>query len=97
MGAFKAPSLRNVGVTAPYMHDGSVPTLEAAVEHYAGAGRNIPEGPLAGDGRANPYKDPLITQIELTPGDKADLVAFLKTLTDRRVLTDKRFSDPFKR
>jgi cytochrome c peroxidase len=97
MGAFKAPSLRNVGVTAPYMHDGSVPTLEAAVEHYAGAGRLIPEGPLAGDGRANPYKDPLITQIELTPGDKADLVAFLKTLTDRRVLTDKRFSDPFKR
>ena len=97
MGAFKAPSLRNVGVTAPYMHDGSVPTLEAAVEHYAGAGRVIAEGPLAGDGRANPYKDPLITQIELTPGDKADLVAFLKTLTDRRVLTDKRFSDPFKR
>ncbi|MDA0170978.1 di-heme enzyme [Solirubrobacter taibaiensis] len=97
MGAFKAPSLRNVGVTAPYMHDGSVPTLEAAVEHYAGAGRNITDGPLAGDGRANPYKDPLITQIELTAGDKADLVAFLKTLTDRRVLTDKRFSDPFKR
>lgn len=97
MGAFKAPSLRNVGVTVPYMHDGSVPTLEAAVEHYAGAGRVIAEGPLAGDGRANPYKDPLITQIELTPGDKADLVAFLKTLTDRRVLTDKRFSDPFKR
>jgi len=97
MGAFKAPSLRNVGVTAPYMHDGSVPTLEAAVEHYAGAGRTITEGPLAGDGRANPYKDPLITQIDLTPGDKADLVAFLKTLTDRRMLTDKRFSDPFKR
>jgi cytochrome c peroxidase len=97
MGAFKAPSLRNVAVTAPYMHDGSVPTLEAAVDHYADGGRVIAEGPLAGDGRANPYKDPLISQIELTPGDKADLVAFLKALTDRRVLTDKRFSDPFNR
>lgn len=95
MGAFKAPSLRNVAVTAPYMHDGSVPTLEAAVEHYAGGGRVIADGPNAGDGRANPYKDPLISQIELGPGDKADLVAFLKALTDKQVLTDKRFSDPF--
>jgi len=97
MGAFKAPSLRNIAVTAPYMHDGSVPTLEAAVDHYAGGGRVIADGPFAGDGRANPYKDPLITAIELSPGDKADLVAFLKTLTDKRVLTDKRLSDPFKR
>lgn len=97
MGAFKAPSLRNIGVTAPYMHDGSVPTLEAAVDHYAGGGRVIADGPFAGDGRANPYKDPLITAIELSPGDKADLVAFLKTLTDKRVLTDKRLSDPFER
>lgn len=97
MGAFKAPSLRNVAVTAPYMHDGSVPTLEAAVDHYADGGRVIADGPLAGDGRANPYKDPLIAQIALSSRDKADLVAFLKTLTDRRALTDKRFSDPFGR
>ncbi|MBE2319387.1 di-heme enzyme [Solirubrobacter sp. CPCC 204708] len=96
MGAFKAPSLRNVEVTAPYMHDGSIPTLEAAVDHYANGGRLITDGPLAGDGRANPYKDPLISEIVLEPGDKADLVAFLKTLTDKRVLTDKRFSDPFR-
>jgi cytochrome c peroxidase len=97
MGAFKAPSLRNVAVTAPYMHDGSIPTLEAALDHYANSGRNITEGPYAGDGRANPYKDPLIPVIDLTEGDKADLVAFLKTLTDKRVLTDNRFSDPFQR
>lgn len=97
MGAFKAPSLRNVAVTAPYMHDGSVPTLAAAVDHYANGGRVITEGPNAGDGRANPYKDPLVSQIELTPGDRADLVAFLEALTDRKVLTDKRFSDPFAR
>ncbi len=96
MGAFKAPSLRNVAVTAPYMHDGTIPTLEAAVDHYANGGRLITDGPNAGDGRANPYKDPLISEIELSPSDRADLVAFLKSLTDRRVLTDKRFSDPFK-
>jgi cytochrome c peroxidase len=96
MGAFKAPSLRNVAVTAPYMHDGSVPTLAAAVDHYAAGGRLITDGPYAGDGRANPYKDPLVSGIDLSPGDRADLVAFLEALTDRRVLTDKRFSDPFK-
>ncbi len=97
MGAFKAPSLRNVAVTAPYMHDGSIPTLAAAVDHYANGGRVIADGLLAGDGRANPYKDPLVSGIELSTADRANLVAFLKSLTDRGVLTDKRFSDPFKR
>ncbi len=67
MGKFKAPSLRNVALTAPYMHDGSIPTLEAAIDHYASGGRVISDGPLAGDGRANPYKDPLIAGIDLTP------------------------------
>ena len=54
------------------MHDGSIPTLDAAVDHYANGGRVIADGPLAGDGRANPYKDPLISGIELTtarPGE----------------------------
>ena len=95
MGAFKAPSLRNVALTAPYMHDGSIPTLAAAVDHYAAGGRVIADGPLAGDGRANPFKDPLVSQIELNTRDRADLVAFLEALTDRSVVTDKRFSDPF--
>ena len=95
MGRFKAPSLRNVALTAPYMHDSSITTLEAAVDHYANGGRNITSGPYAGDGRANPYKDPLIAAIRLTDRDRADLVAFLKSLTDRSVTTDPRFSDPF--
>jgi cytochrome c peroxidase len=82
MGKFKAPSLRNVALTAPYMHDGSVPTLAAAVEHYAAGGRNITEGPFAGDGRASPLKDPLIAGIDLSSRDKADLVAFLEALTN---------------
>jgi cytochrome c peroxidase len=97
MGRFRAPSLRNVALTAPYMHDGSIATLEDAVAHYAAGGRLVTDGPLAGDGRANPYKDPLIAAIRLDARDRADLVAFLRTLTDRRVTSDPRFADPFDR
>lgn len=97
MGAFKAPSLRNVALTAPYMHDGSIRTLEEAVDHYAAGGRVIADGPLAGDGRANPYKDPLIAAIRLSARDRADLVAFLRTLTDTTIATNPRFADPFRR
>ena len=96
MGRFRAPSLRNVALTAPYMHDGSIATLEEAVAHYAAGGRTITDGPLAGDGRANPFKDPLIAAIRLNARDRADLVAFLRTLTDRSVTTDPRFADPFR-
>ncbi len=97
MGRFKAPTLRNVALTGPYMHDGTIPTLEAAVDHYAAGGRNITEGPLAGDGRVNPYKDPLLAAIRLSPAERADIVAFLKTLTDRTLIGDRRFADPFAR
>lgn len=97
MGKFKAPSLRNVALTAPYMHDGSIPTLAAAVDHYAAGGRDIADGPLAGDGRRNPYKDPLITGIRLSARDRADLVAFLSSLTDTTIATNPAFADPFRR
>lgn len=96
MGAFRAPSLRNVAVTAPYMHDGSVATLEDVVDIFSEGGRNIAAGPYAGDGRLNPYKSPLIRPLGLSAQDKADLVAFLKTLTDTGFLTDPRHADPFK-
>ncbi len=95
MGRFRAPSLRNVEVTAPYMHDGSIGSLEEVLEFYAAGGRNITSGPLAGDGRANPNKNDFINQISLTPDERADLVAFLKTLTDHGLLTDPAFADPF--
>lgn len=97
MGRFRAPSLRNVELTAPYMHDGSVKTLEEAVAHYAAGGRTITTGPLAGDGRSSPLKSPLIAPLDLTDRERADLVAFLRTLTDRAVTTDRRFSSPFRR
>ena len=95
MGAFRAPSLRNVEVTAPYMHDGSIATLEDVLRHYAAGGRLITHGPYAGDGRANPYKSDLVERIELNAQEQADIVAFLKTLTDPGFLADPRFADPF--
>lgn len=97
MGAFRAPSLRNVEVTAPYMHDGSIATLEAVLDFYANGGRHITSGPEAGDGRRNPHKSDLITLIDLNAREKADLVAFLKTLTDRAFLVNPALSDPFRR
>ena len=96
MGAFRAQSLRNVAVTAPYMHDGSISTLEEVVQFYADGGRNITSGPFAGDGRLSPYRSDLTVGIDLTDQEKADLVAFLRTLTDRSFLTNPRFSNPFR-
>ena len=94
-GKFRAQSLRNVGVTAPYMHDGSITTLEEVLDFYAAGGRNITSGPNAGDGRLNPNKSELISRIDLTAQEKADLVAFLKTLTDHDFLTNPKFANPF--
>jgi cytochrome c peroxidase len=68
-GAFKTPSLRNVALTSPYMHDGSLATLEKVVDFYAKGG--IP----------NENLDPGIQRLKLTVDDKADLVEFLKSLT----------------
>ncbi|MEI2702893.1 MAG: MbnH family di-heme enzyme [Baekduia sp.] len=96
MGMFRAPSLRNVALTAPYMHDGSIATLREVVDHYAAGGRTILSGPFAGDGRQNPNKDPLLAGIDLTEQDRDDLVAFLRTLTDTSIAKNPRFADPFR-
>ncbi len=95
MGKFRAPSLRNVELTAPYMHDGGIATLDEVLDFYAAGGRVIASGPHAGDGRLNPYKSDLISLIQLDAGERADLVAFLKTLTDHEFIQDARFSNPF--
>ncbi|MBK6687661.1 MAG: di-heme enzyme [Deltaproteobacteria bacterium] len=96
-GRYRAPSLRNVELTAPYMHDGSIATLDEVLDHYAAAGRTITEGPLAGVGADNPLKDGLVIGFPLSPSDRADLLAFLLALTDPELLTHPRYADPFTR
>ena len=96
VGKFRVPTVRNVAVTAPYMHDGSISTLEEVIEHYAAGGRTIASGPYAGVGRNNPNKAGNVQGFNLTTSEKKDLVAFLESLTDKDFLTDPRLSDPWK-
>jgi cytochrome c peroxidase len=95
MGKFRPPTLRNVALTAPYMHDGSIATLDEVIEFYARGGRLIESGPLAGDGRLNTHKNGLVAGFDITPEQKRDVIAFLQSLTDETFITDPRFSDPF--
>lgn len=86
---FKVTSLRNIEVTAPYMHDGRFSTLEEVVEHYnskvvLSSTLNLTLASISNKG------------LQLTEQDKKDLVAFLKTLTDHNLLKNPKFSDPFK-
>jgi cytochrome c peroxidase len=83
MGLFKSPSLRNVERTAPYMHDGRLDTLEKVIDHYS---KEV---------KQHPNLDPRVRQLKFTDSEKAALVAFLKTLTDQKFLTDPKFADPF--
>lgn len=94
MGRFKAPTLRNVAVTAPYMHDGSIETLPEVIEHYGRGGRALTAGPYAGDGRRNPYKSEFVRGFDISESEKSDLIAFLESLTDDSLLADPRYADP---
>ena len=97
VGKFKIPTLRNIAVTAPYMHDGSVATLEDAIEHYAAGGRTIASGPNAGVGRNNPNKASNVEGFVLTAAEKKDLVAFLESLTDKEFLNNPDLANPWRR
>jgi len=88
---FKAPSLRSVGLTGPYMHDGRFATLAEVVEFYD---HGIQVGPAL-DARLRKGRGP--QRLNLSAADRAALVAFLMTLTDTALTTDARFSDPFRR
>jgi len=96
MGRFKAPTLRNISLTAPYMHDGSIGTLDEVLDHYQEGGRNIAEGPSAGDGSRNPYKSVFVRKFALTATERDDLLAFLNALTDQVVLANPVFSNPWR-
>ena len=84
IGKFQAPSLRNVAVTAPYMHDGSLATLQEVIEHYAAGGK-----------LDHPNKSHILRRLNLTDSDKSDLIEFLKSLTDEEMLHDPRWSNPW--
>jgi cytochrome c peroxidase len=84
IGLFKSPSLRNVERTAPYMHDGRFDTLEKVIDHYS---KEV---------KPHPNLSPPMRRLNFTDSEKAALVAFLKTLTDQKFLTDPKFSDPFR-
>lgn len=95
IGKFKAPTLRNIAITAPYMHDGSVKTLEDVIEHYDAGGRTISSGPNVGVGADNPNKSEFIKHIGFTELEKRDMLAFLQSLTDEEFLSDPALSNPW--
>ena len=86
-----APSLRSVGLTGPYMHDGRFATLAEVVEFYD---RGVQQGPAL-DPRLRQRGEP--RRLNLAAEDRAALVAFLMTLNDTTLISDPRFSDPFRR
>jgi cytochrome c peroxidase len=100
IGRFKAPSLRNIGLTYPYMHDGSITctiaspsdidacsteALGKVIDHYASGGQSQQNKDIT-----------LIRSFSLTPQEKTDLINFLKSLTDEEFISNAKFSDPFK-
>ncbi|MEK7253470.1 MAG: cytochrome c peroxidase [Bacteroidota bacterium] len=89
-GVFKVPMLRNVALTAPYMHDGRFATLEEVIEHYNSGIKNHPNlnQELSPDGEPK--------KLNLNDEEKQALVAFLHTLTDVSTISHSRFSNPFR-
>lgn len=82
-GKFRVPTLRNIALTAPYMHDGRLATLEEVLEHYNSGGHygeNV---------------SPNVRPLHLDEQDKKDLLAFLNTLTDSTFITNEAYSNPF--
>jgi len=82
-GKFRAPTLRNLVFTAPYMHDGRFNTIEEVVDHYTSGGK------------PSPNKSPFLNDLHLTESQKSDLIAFILTLTDSTVLSNEAFKSPF--
>jgi len=82
LALFKVPTLRHIALTAPYMHDGSLPTLEAVLDHYQTGGK------------AHPNKSALLKPFVLTAPERADLLAFLHSLTDTEFVTNRAFAKP---
>jgi len=84
MGRFRAPTLRNIALTAPYMHDGSIATLGEVIDHYASGGVQTP------------VKSPRLKGFAITNAETTDLLAFLNSLTDQEFLSNPAFAKPEK-
>ncbi|MBL0145587.1 MAG: di-heme enzyme [Chitinophagaceae bacterium] len=93
-GKFKIPTLRNIMLTNPYMHDGSVATIEDVIDIYARGGRDVNYGDYKGDGKLNTNKSNLINGFTLTAEERSNLLAFLHALTDTSILNNPKFSSP---
>lgn len=91
IGKFKVPSLRNISIRPPYMHDGRFANIEEVIEHYSSGIQNHSNliSPLVND-------DGEVGRFNFTQEEKAALVAFLNTLTDNEMLSDEKYNDPFK-
>ncbi len=92
-GSFKIPSLRNVALTAPYMHDGRFATLNDVLNHYSGGIKNHKDLSWELSDITNNIQTP--KRFNYTTEDKEALIAFLKTLTDYKMISDPKFSNPF--
>lgn len=88
VGTFKVPTLRNIALTAPYMHDGRFQTLEQVVQHYS-------SGIAAGSPNLDIHLQAAGNGINLSPQQQADLVAFLQALTDSSFITNPAFQNPY--
>lgn len=91
MGKFKTPTLRNIALTAPYMHDGSIKTIKDVLKkHYAQAGfaSQSPKG-------ISPLRHELITGFYLEDQDVSDLASFLNSLTDQSFIDNPKYSNPW--
>lgn len=83
MGRYRAPTLRNIALTSPYFHDGSAASLDAVIDHYAQGGAH------------SPLQSPFVTGFTLTGSERADLVAFLGTLTDDSLISNPDYGNPW--
>lgn len=91
MGTFKVPNLRNVALTAPYMHDGRFRTLDDVLNHYS---KGINDNPTLSEALRDNSRKPI--RMNISDEERRCLVAFLNTLTDTRMLVDTKFSSPFR-
>ena len=91
MGRFRAPSLRNLRFTAPYLHDGSLATLDQVLDAYAAGGLSRQH-----TGTPSPLQSDLVRGFTLSPGERRQVLAFLDALNDETFVTDPALRDPWR-